>query len=146
MVFGVHRHPGADPLRFRADGVGVLQRDLLAVTGQRLTQRRQLQRHLQRPHRVDGLVAGAEPVEQRKVCIHGGVRRVDVGDILAEVVDRDQPPRMPQLLNGIQRIGGGFAGHEAVHHLAGDRQSLGRTPQPVRSAGGQDGRAHHTLK
>ena len=40
----------------------------------------------------------------------------------------DQAPRIAQLLNRIHRVGNGFAGHEAVHHLASDGQPLGGPP------------------
>ena len=70
----------------------------------------------------------------------GGVGRVGVGDVLAEIVDANQASRITKCRNGIQRIVDGLAGHEAVHHLAGDRQPLGGVAQPVRPAGGQDRR------
>ena len=36
---------------------------------------------------ASGLAAGAERVEQCKVSVDGGVRGVDVGDVLAEIID-----------------------------------------------------------
>ena len=108
------------PARWRplADRVRVLQRDLLAVARQRLAERRQLQRHLQRPHGFRrGLGRRPERVEQLEISVDRGVRRVDVGDVLAEIVDADTSGPNPAALNGSHRVGDGLAGHEPVHHL-----------------------------
>jgi hypothetical protein len=120
--------------------------DLLAVARQRLTQRRQLQRNFQRPHLRCGLAAGAERVEQLEVGVDRGVGGVDIGDVLAKVVDTDQAPRIAQLLYRIHRVGNGFAGHEPVYHLASDGQPLSGPSQPFLSAGRQDHRARDPVE
>ena len=53
---------------------------------------------------------------------------------------------IPQLRNGVQRVGDRLARHEAVHHIPGDRQPLGGAPQPVRPAGRQNRRARDPVE
>ena len=143
MVLGVHRHPRPDAFGPLADGASVLQRDLLAVPGQRLTQCRELQRYLQRPHLgVDGLAAFAQRIEQLQVGLHRRFGVLDLDGVLAEVVDGHCPAGITQLRNGAHDLGHRLAGHEAVDHLTGDRYPLCRAAHPIRPRGGQDDRAN----
>ena len=97
-------------------------RDLFAVAIQRLTQRGQLQRHLQRAYTVVyGIRPPAQCVEQLEVGPHGGIRAVDIGNVLAQIVDADQPARIPQCGSAVQHTVQRRARYEPVYHLTGNR-------------------------
>ncbi len=93
-----------------------------------------------------GFVARAERIEQFQICPHRRLGVLDLGGVLTEIVDADQAAAVPQLRNGVQRVGDRLAGHEAVHNSAGDRQSLGGAPQAVRPAGRKNRRARDPVE
>lgn len=106
------------------------ERDLLAVTRQRLAERGQLERNLQRSHRGGFFATLSQQVEQRQVGLYGLFGILDAGGVLTEVVDGDEAPRGTQCGNRIHRLGNGLACDEPFHDLAGHRDPLGSTTQP----------------
>src|SRR3954453_22408282 len=118
VVLHVEGHRRTGVAGGEADGPGVLQRDLLAVAGQRLADRGQFDRDLG----VLGEAGGGELLQQVEVRVGGGLRGGQVGDVLAEVVEGDVQPVADQLLGGQHGLRSGLAGDEPRHDATGHRE------------------------
>ncbi len=92
VVLHVEGHRGAGVRRRLTDGAGVREGDPLAVAGQRLTDRRELDRHLG----VLGETFVRKGLQQLDVGVPGGVRLLLVEGVLAEVVEGDLQPVVDQ--------------------------------------------------
>src|SRR6476619_5609532 len=122
VVLHVEGHRRAGLLRHLADLTGVVERDLVAVSRQRLTEGAELERHL------DGATLGQTLVAQRRqqgdVGIPGVLRLREVGRVLAEVVDRRQPTGGGDLGRCSDDVGTLRAGNEAPDDRARHRRLL----------------------
>ena len=101
---------------------GVLERDLVAVAGQRLAQRGELERGL-------GGAVGGEPgvgerADQGEVGVPGVLGLAELGGVLAEVVDGRHPVSAGQPTGRAYGVLGARPGDEPVNDVAAHRRSL----------------------
>ncbi|SLC70683.1 Uncharacterised protein [Mycobacteroides abscessus subsp. massiliense] len=142
MILGIDRHPHSCLIRLGAQQLCIFQSDALPVARQRLSQRGQLERDLQRAHTgVHGIAALCQRIQQRQVRRHRAGGLLAVGGVLTEIVNGDESARIKQPGAGTEYIVLRFTGDEAANHLSGQRHAFGGVPQPGRSAGRQDGRS-----
>lgn len=114
----------------------------MTAVGEGLAEGRELDRDL-------GAVA--EPVvpegfQQPQIRVAGGLGGGLVGDVLAEVVERDVQPARGERPDGVHRRVERVARDESVHHRAGDGRGGDHAAHTVAARGGeQHGTEHEVL-
>ena len=149
VVLHVEGHRGARVGGRLADLAGVVEGDLVPVTGEVLAHRAQLDADL-------GAAALGEAglghrAEQLDVGVTGGARLVEVGGVLAEEVDGAEPAGLGQRGRGTHRVGGALTGDEPADHVPAHRCLLDQVadlvaPRELQQSLAQHGaRIHHVF-
>jgi hypothetical protein len=114
-------------LRTSRSVAGVLQRDLVALLGDGLADRGQLDRDLG----VPGETSSRKGLEGLEVRLHGGVGLVGVVGVLAEIVEADPEVLAGEFHGCPDGVLGLLARYVAAHDPGGDRHGADQALDPT---------------